>query len=155
MNIFVLDENIQKCAKYHADKHVIKMILESAQLLCSAHWMTGNEAPYRLTHKNHPCSKWVRNSIENYRWLVRLGLALCKEYTYRYNRTHKTEEKLKWLRDNEPNLPDKEKTDFVLVMPDKYKCEDPVEAYRTYYRQEKEDIAAWKNRPIPDWFKID
>ncbi|MBM7624459.1 pyrimidine dimer DNA glycosylase/endonuclease V [Sporohalobacter salinus] len=154
MNIFILDKNIKKCAQYHANKHVIKMILESAQLLCSAHWMTGSEAPYRLTHKNHPCSKWVRESIENYRWLVKLGLALCKEYTYRYGKTHKTEEKLEWLRDNEPDLPNKEMTDFVLAMPDKYKCQDPVQAYRAYYRREKKEMAAWKNRPVPDWFTL-
>lgn len=86
MNIFYLDSNPTLCAKYHNDKHVVKMILETAQLLCGVHWVTGKEAPYKLSHKNHPCSIWVRSSLENYLWLCELGLELCDEYTYRYGK---------------------------------------------------------------------
>ncbi|MGM0470710.1 MAG: pyrimidine dimer DNA glycosylase/endonuclease V [Bacillota bacterium] len=154
MNIFILDRKQSKCAQYHVDKHVIKMILETAQLLCSAHWLTGSEAPYRLTHQNHPCSKWVRSSIENYRWLVQLGLELCQEYTYRYEKEHKTEEKMKWLLNNEPELPQCKRTEFIQVVPEQYKANDPVKAYRTYYQKEKQNLASWTKRPVPKWFTI-
>lgn len=69
MNIFILDTNPKIAAQYHVDKHVVKMILETAQLLCSAHWLNGSEAPYKLTHKNHPCAIWTRECVENYNWL--------------------------------------------------------------------------------------
>ena len=71
MNIFILDEDPKKCAEYHNDKHVVKMILESAQLLCGVHHMveSGLDVPYGLSHKNHPCSIWARECIENYVWL--------------------------------------------------------------------------------------
>ena len=80
MNIFYLDEDVKKCAEYHCDKHCIKMILETAQLLCGVHWATGGDAPYRLSHKNHPCAIWARESYSNYVWLTDLGFALCNEY---------------------------------------------------------------------------
>jgi len=63
MNIFFLDFDTEKCAKYHCDKHVVKMILETAQLLCGTHWVIGSEAPYKLSHKNHPCAIWTRESL--------------------------------------------------------------------------------------------
>ena len=80
MNIFYLDSDIELNAKYHNDKHVVKMILESAQLLCGVHWYLGRSAPYKFSHKNHPCSIWTRSSINNYNYLCKLGKALCKEY---------------------------------------------------------------------------
>ena len=88
MNIFFLDLNQRKCAKWHVDKHVIKMILESVQLLCSAHHIFPNKnnlysPPYKLTHKNHPCSKWVRESLSNYKWLIKLAKELSKRSTGR------------------------------------------------------------------------
>ena len=107
MNIFFLDYDTKKCAKYHCDKHVVKMILETAQLLCGAHWVTGSEAPYKLSHKNHPCSIWVRESLSNYLYLCDLGLELCKEYTYRYGRTHKSQQIIEWCLDKKLNIKDK------------------------------------------------
>ena len=86
MNIFFLDFNTQKCAQYHCDKHVVKMILETAQLLCGVHHMIPQvtpQVPYKLSHKNHPCAIWTRDSLSNYLYLCDLGLELCKEYTYR------------------------------------------------------------------------
>ena len=77
MNIFVLDLDVKKCAEYHSNPHVLKMIIEYNQLLCSAHWLTGGEAPYKLTHKNHPCAIWTRECLENYIWLADLCLELC------------------------------------------------------------------------------
>ena len=92
MNIFYLDKNPTKCAQYHCDKHVCKMVIEVAQLLCTSHWMSGSEAPYRKTHVNHHSNKWVRESLSNYKWLCELGMELCKEYTYRYGKIHKTQQ---------------------------------------------------------------
>jgi hypothetical protein len=153
MNIFVLDTDPKKCAEYHNDKHVIKMILETAQLLCSAHHMTGSNAPYRLTHKNHPCSIWVRQSISNYKWLAKLGLELCKEYYRRYNKIHKTKPIIKWCIENIPNLPNNHMTNFVCAMPDSCKISsDPVINYREYYIQEKASIAKWKTQK-PEWYE--
>ncbi len=93
MNIFVLDQDPKVCAKYHNNKHVVKMILETAQLLCGVHHMVESkiEIPYKLSHKNHPCSIWARECIENYVWLCDLGMELCFEYTYRYGKKHKSQ----------------------------------------------------------------
>jgi len=128
------------------------MCVEYAQILSSAHWMNNSSAPYKLTHKNHPCSKWVRSSLSNYRWLVKYALLLCKEYTYRYGKTHKTQAVVEWLKENEPSLPNKRRTSFVKCMPDEYKVKSPIESYREYYRKEKREFAKWKNRSVPDWF---
>ena len=153
MNIFVLDLDPKKCAQYHANKHVIKMILESAQLLCGVHWVLGGEAPYKLSHKNHPCSIWVRECVENYVWLCDLGLELCKEYTYRYGKRHKSQDVIEWCLVNQPNLIENgDITKFALAMPDEYKVMDVVESYRNYYMGAKKDLCEWKNRPAPEWF---
>ena len=82
MNIFFLDYDTQKCAQYHCDKHVVKMVLETAQLLCGVHHTTPQvtpQVPYKLSHKNHPCAIWCRESLSNYLYLCDLGLELCKE----------------------------------------------------------------------------
>ena len=100
MNIFYLDKNPKLCAQYHVDRHVVKMILETAQLLSTAHWLTGGEGPYRATHKNHPSAIWARSNKSNYNWLCKLGLELCEEYTYRYGKIHKTQQHLEWLSKN-------------------------------------------------------
>jgi len=153
MNIFALDENPKKCAEYHNDKHVVKMILETAQLLCGSHWVNGNQAPYKLSHKNHPSAIWTRECIENYSWLCELGIELSKEYTHRYNKIHKSQNIIEWCIDNKPNIKsNKTITPFALAMPIHCKLNDPVESYREYYRTEKKDLANWKNRQIPYWF---
>jgi hypothetical protein len=155
MNIFVLDENPWKAAWYQCDKHVVKMILETAQLLCSAHWMTGGEAHYRLTHKNHPCSKWARESLNNYKWLAVHGRALCHEYTKRYNKVHKTQEVIYWCENNLPNIPSNGLTEFPLAMPDDVKTPgDPVKSYRDYYRKYKKDIVKWNHSEKPEWYEV-
>ena len=159
MNIFVLDLDQARCAQYHCDKHVVKLIVETGQLLCSAHHMAprGQTPPYRLTHKNHPAAIWTRSGIENYRWLATLGMELCKEYTYRYGRpgkqTHKTQEVIEWAVDNEPCLP-MTSTPFALCMPDTFKCSDPVQSYRQYYCAAKSGFATWTKRNIPHWFQV-
>jgi len=152
MNIFVLDSNVILCAQYHNDKHVIKMILETAQLLCSAHWVNGTEAPYKKTHVNHPCSIWVRESISNYKWLCNLGKELCKEYTYRRGRRHKTEDVIHWLIVNLPNIKDIGLTPFAQAMPDYLRDNNSVIAYRQYYILEKQHLANWSERSKPYWY---
>lgn len=152
MNIFYLDKNTTKCAEYHNDKHVVKMILETAQLLCGAHWSTGGEAPYKLSHKNHPCSIWVRKDLNNYLWLCDLGVKLCWEYNHRYGKTHKTYDVLLWCAENHPDIPNNKFTPPPLAMPDEYKERCHVQSYRNYYLGEKFDFCKWKNREIPNWF---
>ena len=153
MNIFFLDEDVRKCAEYHCDKHVVKMILESAQLLCTAHWVSGSKAPYKMVHKNHPCSKWVRESLSNYLYLCELGLELCKEYNHRYNNQHKSKYIIEWCVTNKINICDKGFTAPPMAMPDQYKTDSVVESYRKYYIGDKSKFAKWKNREIPYWFK--
>lgn len=153
VNIFILDNNHVKCAQSHCDKHIVKMVIETAQLLCSAHWMTGRKAPYRKTHASHPCSVWIRASIENYRWAIQHGMALCEEYTKRYGKIHKTQAVIKWCKENEPELPDCGLTDFIQAMPDGFKNPDVVKAYRAYYKATKSEIARWNYSSVPDWWE--
>ncbi len=153
MNIFYLDPLPKICATYHNDKHVVKMILESAQLLCGAHWATGGEAPYKLSHKNHPCAIWVREDLKNYNWLCDLGVWLCNEYTFRYEKRHKTEQVIEWCRHNPPDIPNDGFTQPPMAMPDQYKVPgDSVQSYRNYYMGEKRDFCNWKGRQAPAWF---
>lgn len=128
------------------------MILETAQLLCTIHWKTGSIAPYRATHSNHPCTKWAGETLENYLWLCMLGLELCKEYTRRYEKTHKTQEVIRWCWDNLPNVPQNGLTAFALAMPPEYVVPgDPVASYRNYYKGAKAKIATWKTE-MPSWW---
>lgn len=156
MNIFVLDLDVKKCAEYHNNKHLIKMIIEYNQLLCSAHWLTGGEAPYKLTHKNHPCAIWTRECLENYIWLADLCLELCKEYTYRYEKRHKSQDVVEWCIINKPNLIENgDITEFALAMPDECKIGNSVESYREYYIKHKQSISSWKHRETPYWFELE
>src|ERR1700744_5896503 len=106
------------------------MTLETAQLLCGA--FEPGIAPYKRTHYNHPCAKWTRESEGNFHWLLEHGFALADEYTYRYEKVHKCREILDWVKDNQDLLvfPREEITTFYQAMPDKYKQDDVVEAYR-------------------------
>jgi hypothetical protein len=155
-----LDWDVKKCAQYHVDKHVVKMILETAQLLCGVHHMTPQVAPqvapqvpYKLSHKNHPCAIWSRESMSNYLYLCELGLELCYEYTYRYGRRHKSQEVIEWCIINKPNIVDIGYTEPPKAMPDEYKVDSVVESYRNYYRGAKASFAVWKMRDIPHWYK--
>ena len=157
MNIFFLDFDTKKCAQYHCDKHVVKMILETAQLLCGAHHTTDSQyydIPYKLSHKNHPCSIWVRESLSNYLYLCDLGLELCKEYTYRYGKRHKSQDVIEWCLIHKPNIRDVDFTSPPLAMGDEFKIgNDVIESYRNYYIEAKKDFAKWNNRDVPDWFQ--
>lgn len=150
MNIFVLDKNPIRAAKMACDKHVVKMILESAQMLCSV--QPEGTAPYKRSFYNHPCTKWVRTSDANYDWLIEHGLALCREYTCRYLKHHKSEKVIKWCDENRPQLPYIGLTPHPTCMPDRYKVECAIESYRNYYNGEKAYFAKWKNVDTPTWF---
>jgi len=150
MNIFVLDKNPHVAAMYACDKHVVKMILESAQMLCSV--QPEGTAPYKRSFYNHPCTKWVRASVANYDWLIEHARALCTEYSRRYGKVHKSEKVIDWCDANRPELPDVGLTPFAQAMPEDYKNEDAVEAYRTYYRNDKRRFATWKDVDPPTWF---
>ena len=144
MNIFYLHSNPKVAASYFYDKHKVKMILESAQMLCTAHIALGNEnVPYKKSHLNHPSSVWVRANNENYQWLYDHMLALGKEYTKRYNKTHLTITKCKDILAIAPSsIPAGSFNEPPQCMPDEYKVEnDSVSAYWNYYEQEKYKIA--------------
>jgi hypothetical protein len=162
MNIFVLSLDPKEAAQYHCDKHVVKMILETAQLLCTTHRVVDGDARsdelgfYRPTHKNHPCSVWLRQSSANYAWALSLLQNLLTEYTNRYSKIHKVERSglFKSLCVQPFNIATGELSAFPQAMPDQYRCIDPVVAYREYYKGEKVRFAKWKLGDIPAWFKI-
>ncbi|HET58638.1 MAG TPA: hypothetical protein ENN35_09395 [Deltaproteobacteria bacterium] len=154
MNIFILDRNIRTCARYHADRHVVKMILESAQILCTIVSREGLESSYRPTHRNHPCVLWAGRSRENWLWLKELTLRLNDEYRYRFGRSDDHSSAVV-VRDLEcPSLPGGGLTEFVQAMPEQYRVPgDAVSAYRAYYVGEKSEIARWTRRRIPRWYR--
>lgn len=153
MNIFFLHWDPKISATMYVDKHVLKIVIEIVQMLSSAHHVTKSKyiPPYKLTHKNHPCSIWVRESQSNYKYLVKLGKALCKEYTYRYGKIHKCQAYIKELDKNIPPIPDTCFTPPTQAMPNMYKGSDAVESYRAYYFFDKIRMHSWKKRDIPDW----
>jgi hypothetical protein len=165
MNIFFLSWSPKEAAQLHCDKHVVKMIIETAQMLYSAHWILNPEhlptTAYRLAHKNHPCSIWVRTSLENYLWLCSLGVWLCKEYNYRYgeHKQHKTQSHIEWLIKNPPNsIPSIGITRPAQAMPDEYKQDDSIFAYKTFYREsklKKRGIVAYTKREWPEFLLYD
>lgn len=154
MNIFYLDHDIEKCVEYHCNKHVVKMILEYAQLLSSVHHMTGsgNEQMYKLTHKNHPDAVWARSSIGNYEYLYSLVCLLGEEYTYRYGKIHKSIGVVETLP-YPSGLNDLPFTEPPRCVHDDFKSiEDTVEAYRRYYIRDKGHFCVWTGREVPEWF---
>jgi hypothetical protein len=157
MNIFFLDWNPEIAAKYHCDKHVIKMILETAQMLYSVHWSFNSKLPenaYKLAHKNHPCSIWTRTSLANYLWLCSLGLSLCNEYTFRYGKIHKTQSHIEWLSKNYPKFENEILTQPALAMPLEFKKDDPIESYRLFYIESKlkeRNIVKYTKREWPEF----
>lgn len=144
MNIFACDEDPVLAASFAPDKYVVKMPLESAQMLCTVAVSMGMEVPYRPTHRNHPCTLWVGASASNAEWLIQHGIALCQEYTRRYNKTHACQEIINGVHPLLQRLPQKGRTPFAQAMPDIYKRANPVDAYRAYMIGEKSKFAAWK-----------
>ena len=175
MNIFYLDHDPSIAAAYHCDKHVVKMILESAQMLSTAHWVgeaqasgitdlkklktrvkLSSNAPvgiYAPTHVSHPSSIWTRSSTANYDWLASLAKELCLEYTRRYGRKHKTQDLIERLIVSRPSgLSTAPFVEPPQCMPDHCKVQgDSVSAYRKYYMSEKRKFAKWKTQ-TPHWW---
>jgi hypothetical protein len=161
VNIFFISENPERAAQYSCNKHVVKMIVESAQLLSSVHhWVLQNEDEewtyipsicYKVSKSqmNHPCAIWVRQSLSNYKWLCRHAVELCNEYTRRYEKIHSTETLILKLCVYFPPIEDKGLTPPAQAMPEEYKNENAVEAYRTYYINDKMGFAVWPKGEIP------
>ncbi len=179
MNIFYLSNNTKECSQMHVDRHVIKMIVEYSQLLSTAHrvldgveyidsssgrkikrWKLGSSYEpilYKATHINHPSAIWVRQSYDNYRWLVSLLCQLCKEYTYRYGKIHKVESSgLYELLTYAPfNIRPGVFTEPTPAMPTEYIIKgDSIQSYKNYYNGSKQHLHNWKNRPIPDFIEV-
>lgn len=177
MNIFYLDYDPSKCASEHCDKHVVKMIVEYAQLLSTAHRVLDGipyteKSPkgrtvkryklddpresnlYKACHINHPSAIWVRESKTHYKWLYELYLQCCYQYTDRYKKFHKTEYISGYLHQPPNNLPDFGWHEPPPAMPDKYKVAgDLIQSYRNYYIGDKFAFAKWKSpSTIPSWF---
>jgi hypothetical protein len=154
MNIFYLDKCPEKAARLQYNKHVVKMILESAQMLCTAHHcIMGEDAdvPYKAAHKNHPSTVWARQSGENYTWLYRHMMELGREYERRYGKKHlsiiKCEDPLSILPGGilETGL-----TKMPQCMPDEYKDKCSIQAYWNYYIGEKHVVANLKTEKLYD-----
>ena len=153
MNIFVLDKNPKQAAEWHVDKHIVKMPLETAQILCTVLNGHGVATPYKSTHVNHPCTIWAGKSIDNFIWLCELGIELCNEYSYRYSKEHKCKAVIELCLTFANTIPNFEMTEFVQAMPEELKLKDPFEAYKNYYIKGKSHIATWKKRNKPIWYK--
>lgn len=179
MNIFYIDKDPVQAAQWMVDKHVVKMILESAQLLSTAHRLldgrevegkskTGRKARrwilddarddvvYQATHINHPSAVWCRESVENYNWLVDHFFALMAEYTYRYDKQHKCYGELSYMLQSPPkNLQKYDFTPMPSAMDDQYKIsDDPLTNYRNYYNIGKLRMHKWTNRQPPEWINV-
>lgn len=177
MNIFVLSDNPILCAQYHSDKHIVKMIVETAQLLSTAHRVLDgvmyiddtsgrkikrwkhpvpemDNVLYLASHVNHPCAIWARENVHNYMWTFRLFRELMNEYTIRYGKTHKCDAMLSTLVSPPRNIKSAaERSEFAQAMPEERKIPgDAVSAYRNLYMNEKRELAVWKHTERPEWF---
>ncbi len=153
MNVFVLDLDLVKCAEYHIDKHIVKMPLETAQLLCSTMFKAGLDVIYKPTHINHPWRKWLDISPNHFYWLKSLGIELCKEYTFRYGKRHKCQDIIEavYLPNYVEGWDYKFIKEMPLCMPDNCKALNTVCSYRNYYNMEKSHLFKWKKRSVPEW----
>lgn len=158
MNIFFLDEDINKSCEYHVDKHVVKQILEYCQMLSTALRVNGMEDDdrlYKIAHLNHPCTVWVRESRNNFQYLFDMAKRLSDEYTYRYGKIHASSRLFSIFEENKCLIPEVGLTQFPICMDDQYKVgNDVIESYRNYYNKGKRHLFNWKNRNIPEWIEL-
>lgn len=176
MNIFYLHEDARTAAQMHNDKHCVKMIVEYAQLLSTAHRVLDGKEYYdrtangrrikrwhmndnymeqglmKASHVNHPSNQWLRKSKANYEWLFELWVELLGEYTHRYGKIHKCFERYDYLKNPPKNISDKPFTQPTPAMPDDVKNEDSIKAYRDYYIIYKDRMAKWTKRQVPEWY---
>lgn len=157
MNIYILDHDQKASSKMLCDKHVVKTPSDTCQILCNVHHhLTPKriDIPYKPFALNHPIVLWVKQSVSNYNWLLKTMYYQQREYTYRFNKEHKTIPTMEWLRDNIPNnMPEIGLTSFPLNMPDKYITSDIITSYRNYYMNEKAPILKYTRRQSPTWMK--
>lgn len=165
MNIFYLDKDFTLNAQYHVDKHIVKMPTEVAQMLVDTVLtytdieppLTKSGKKYKKLSKgghNHPCTRYIRDTLENFKFGILYGKALCQEYSFRYNKIHFSENIIKWAENQIPLISNRfksEKVTFPLAMPDYCKLLDPITSYRNYYNQEKNHLFSWKKRQVPIW----
>jgi hypothetical protein len=162
MNIFLLNNKINKSVQMLHDKHVVKMVLETTQLLSSVHHILESPADkskiYKVTHKNHPCAVWARYSNLTYNWLIEYGLAICAEYTHRFRKIHKSQAVIEYMKEVDTSTlwsSTKDKwMEHPKCMPDKYKVNCPVQSYINYYIAEKLVSFKYTNRECPKWNEL-
>jgi len=173
MNIFKLDESPKLAAEMHCDKHCVKQILESLQILSCAvirHGATPDQmpltakgTPYRGGYPHHPSSRWGGDSRSNFLWLCDLAENLCKEYTFRYGKIHSCEAKLEILKDLSYLIPNGPETPFAVAISQDSICRQKitnfenlsvVSKYREYYNYDKSRFAKWTKREAPNWYKV-
>ena len=161
MNIFVLDKNPIRASEMMCDKHIPKMIVESAQMMASAlrrHGATDEQMPltkagrpYLGGYKYHPCTVWAGDSWHNFDWLANHAIGLLGEYYMRFGKEHACSEAIGQMNGMSWRLPNGRLTPFAQAMPDEFKQEDAVQAYRAYYHSKT--FAKWeKGTPAPDWW---
>ena len=159
MNIFFLDKTPEKSAEYLCDKHVPKMLLESAQMLSTAlhsHTMGISTGIYKEAYPNHPMTKWVGFNQDNFNWALENAMWIDEEYKTRFKKQHKSGKVIQCIIDNDyyKDIPDGFFSEPPQCMPDEYKDKDYVSAYRKYYQGAKSYFAKWKKgRQQPDWWQ--
>ena len=158
MNIFHLDKNPKICAEYHCDKHVVKMILETAQMLSTAYkkYCGDDDNLYKSAYPKHPMTIWVGESVENFNYAHLLGKELGKQYTKRYGKIHKSSNIINAfnngrLQNIEDRFPSQYFTRPPLCMPDEYKCDDYIQSYRNYYIGDKKRFARYTLVDTPEF----
>ena len=157
MNIFFLDKTPELSAEYLCDKHIPKMLLESAQMLSTAVQKHKGriEELYKPAYPNHPMTKWVGSTFSNFQWTLENAVYISDEYTKRFKKLHKSSRILNVIYDNQyyKDVPDERFTEPPQCMPDEYRDTDYVTAYRKYYNTDKKYFAKWeKGRSCPEWW---
>ena len=146
MNIFFLHKDPSRAAKAQCDKHIVKMVLETTQMLSPAARRNGFDIGYKSAYPNHPMTRWVGDNNYNFSWALDHAQELSKEYVARYNKFHacqKVINKFLSLKGSYINF-----SEPPQCMPDEFKCDDYVRAYRDYYIHK---IGEWKHPP--KWFQ--
>lgn len=161
MNIFVVHKDPVIAAQMLCDRHVNKMILETAQMLSAVADRHNHPTLYKVAFKKHPCTLWAGESKENWLWLIEHGLALRDEKIYRTGKSHSSAAVIKWYKDNDYG-PSRSLglTPFAQAMPDVYKNDNAVIAYRGYYLGDKQFFKdgrrpRWTKREPPKWWEYD
>jgi len=164
MNIFYLDPLPRTCAQMHCDKHVVKMIVETAQMLSTAHRFLSpasyceDNNLYQVSFQHHPSTKWCMKTTGNYLWLARLFDELNTEYWFRFGskheppRMHKASSMSQALGRAPLRIPEGPFSAPPQCMPDIYKGPDAVDAYQRYYLGAKARFAKWAHGPTPEWW---